>query len=149
MTQIHLTLRGEVGGRQAEVRLEPEQLRLQVLAVVAKQPALDATFPIRDLVELRVRRRTRWSYIVAAIVLGILAAKHIPPSIHELGLVPLLIYVLMLPACFGLMAWLLPLTTFRIATQDSFADVEISPFGRRRATELIAAVHSARPDIPR
>jgi hypothetical protein len=148
MTEIHLTLRGKVGDRQAEVRLEPGQLRLQVLTVIAQQPALDATFPLRDLVDLRVRRGTRWSYVVVAIVFAILMGKHAPPSIRELGLTAFLIYVLMLPVCFGLIAWLLPRMTFRMATQDSFAELEISPFGRRRATELIAAVRIVRPDIP-
>jgi hypothetical protein len=148
MVELHLTLRGEVGGKRAEVRLEPGHVRVQVLAIVTQQPAVDATFALRDLTDFRLLRRVQWTYVAVAIVVGALMSTHLPGSIRELGLAGVAVYVLMLPTGFALVAWLLPRNLLRIATQDSYAEVDVSTFSRARAQDLISAVRQVRPDLP-
>lgn len=144
---VHFTVRGEIGGRRAEVRLEPGQIRVQALTIVTRQPALDATFPFRELTDLRLVRRVQWTYVVVALLLAILIGGRLPESIRSSGWVASAIAILFFPVTFGLVAWLLPKNSVRMATQDSLVEVDVSTFSRKRVRELINAVRQERPDL--
>jgi len=147
MVTLHYTVRGEIGGRRAEVRLEPGAIRVQVLTIVTQQPTLDVTFSIRDLTELRLLRKIQWSYVVVAVIFAVLIGSNATPSMRQMGWTGLAALVLFLPVTFGLIAWLLPRNAFRIASQDSHIEVEVSLFTRRRVKELVNAVRELRPDL--
>ena len=148
MVEVHLTLRGEVGGKRSEVRLESDKVRVQVFTTVTQQPALDATFLFRELTDFRLLCQVQWTYVVVALVIAALMSTHLPVSIRELGAVAITIYVMMLPVALVLIAWLLPRNRLRIAAHGSHAEINISTFGRARALEFVAAVRRVRPDLP-
>ena len=150
MATLHLTLKGEIGGRRAEVRLEPDAVRIQVLTVATQQTAVALTLPLRDLTELRIVRRVPWAYVVVPTAIASVAWWQAnqgtgSASFEWLGKDVAYWFA---PAVFLAVAAVMRRNILRIATQDASAEVDISPFSRRRARELVDAVRTVRTDLP-
>jgi hypothetical protein len=131
------------------VRLEPDAIRVQVLTIVAQQPAVDVTFSIRELTELRLVRQVQWAYTMVGGTLAVLIGASVWPREREISWPEIAMLTLFAPSLFGLLAWLSPRNLLRIASQDSQVEIDMSTFSRRRVQKLVDAVRELRPDLER
>jgi hypothetical protein len=122
-----------------------------VLTLVAQQPALDLTLPIRDLTQLRLVRQAAWSYVVVPLALTAFFwwRSHEGSAASSFEWAGKDFIYWLVPVTFLLVAAVMRRNFLVVSTQDARAEMDISLFSRPQARRFVEAVRTVRTDLPR